>query len=375
MDEEVGVRPLPPEILEADRRLDAIGQRLDVAAHLNPTNLAEARRAWLGGRRVPPFTYRPLEEADALLAELAAVRPPLDHPLGLLLGRARDDTAIAVRALRDRTAAAFDAWNRVAGWYGGSPDTSLATPPARGAADPGPQWDAGRFRHVLVEALKERGWQDWVVRLDDVMSARVLVDGVRRRVLVRADARFRELDARTLVAHEIDVHVRRAQNGGGQALRLFATGTPGGAATEEGLALLAEEQVGKAVDHERHQLVLAAVERAKQVGFAEVFALLEGEAPGLGWGVAVRLKRGLAAPDEPGVFARDACYYHGYRRVRAWIAAGGDPALLFAAKVRVEDPLEEWVREGWLRPTASLPPWFEGLRAHSAGPGPRPERT
>lgn len=364
MDVEVGARPLPPGILDADRRLDELSRRLDVAAHLNPTNLAEARRAWLAGSRVPPFVYRPLAEADELLGGLAAVRPPLDHPLGLLLGRARDDMAIAVCALRDRSASAFDAWNRVAGWYDSSSDAPPPSPP-RPAPDAGPALDAGRFRHVLVEALQERGWHDWVVRLDEVMSARVLVDGVRRRVLVRADARFRELDARTLVAHEIDVHVRRAQNGGVQALRLFATGTPGGAATEEGLALLAEEVVGKPVDHGRHRLVLDAVARAREAGFAEVYAALEAEVPGLGWGVAVRLKRGLATPDEPGVFARDACYYHGYRRVRTWLAAGGDAALLFSAKVRVEDPLEDWVREGWLRPAASLPPWFEGLRAFS----------
>lgn len=359
-----GARPLPPEILEADRRLDELSRRLDVAAHLNPTNLAEARRAWLGGERVPPFVYRPLAEADELLAALAAVRPPLDHPLGLLLGRARDDMAIAVRALRDRTAAAFDAWNRVAGWYDAALDGVRVVVAPR-PADPGPLWDAGRFRHLLLDALHERGWHDWVVRLDEVMSARVLVDGVRRRVLVRSDARFRELDAITLVAHEIDVHVRRAENGRGQALVLFATGTPGGAATEEGLALLAEEVVGRPVDHDRHQLVAEAVARSREAGFAEVYTLLEAEVPGLGWGVAVRLKRGLASPGEPGVFARDACYYHGYRRVRAWIAAGGDPALLFSAKVRVEDPLEEWVREGWLRPAGSLPPWFEGLRAFS----------
>lgn len=365
MDATEGSRPLPAEILEADRRLDALSHRLDVAAHLNPTNLAEARRAWVDGRRVPPFRYRPLLDADVLLAELAAVRPPLEHPLGLLLGRARDDMAIAVRALRDRTAAAFDAWNRVAGWYAAAPDEPRVAPTPRRAADPGPEWDAGRFRHLLHDALQERGWQDWVVRLDEVMSARVLVDGVRRRVLVRADARFREIDALTLVAHEIDVHVRRAQNGAGQALRLFATGTPGGAATEEGLALLAEEVVGRPVDHDRHRLVLTAVGRAREAGFAEVYELLEAEAPGLGWGVAVRLKRGLGAPEEPGVFARDACYYEGYRRVRGWLAAGGDPAHLFAAKVRVEDPLEEWLREGWLRPAASLPPWFEGLRAFS----------
>jgi hypothetical protein len=360
---------IPREVQEVDERLAELATRVAVAPHLNPTNLPAARRAFLAGSLVPPFRYRPLPDADVLLAEVGRLRPPLSHPLGLLLAQARDELAIAVRALRDRSAAAFDAWNQVSGWYPRPRPRSPAAAPAPPKPVGIPVVPAATFRATLIGALDERGWSDWKVELDPVMAARILVDTPRRLIRVRSDARFHADETDVLVAHEIDVHVCRAWNGARQRLRIFELGTPGSSATEEGLALLAETAAGRPFDEGRHCVISAAATLAREASFADVYAFVEGAVPGLGWSAAVRLKRGLARPGEPGVFARDASYYEGFHLVREWLAAGGDLRRLFAAKVKVQDPLDEWVARGWLRLDGRIPPWAAGAGARLNPPG------
>ena len=66
-------------------------------------------------------------------------------------------------------------------------------------------------------------------------------------------------------------------------------------------------------------------------------------APGLAWGVSERLKRGLADPSRPGVYAKDIVYYRGSRRVRAWVQAGNPVRNLYVGKVGLDDPVQQWL--------------------------------
>ncbi len=345
------MEPLPTALLHADRDLHALYERVPFSRYLNPINAVEARQAFRSGVAAPPLRYHPASWADEELARLERLEPPMDHPLGRLLAEAISGTRLFVLALRDRSPEAFDALARHSGWY---PDeeTLTAARTEQHARDEQPfSLGAQDMIGALRDGLVERGLADWKVEEDSVMSARVLVDGAKRLLRVSPRASFRVRDIQRLVVHEVEVHALRSFNGRQQPLKIFATGLPGSLETEEGLALCAEERSGSASPgtHWRQGVVVQAVEWARTMGFRELHEAIASTAGrGLAWGVAERLKRGLADPGEPGVYAKDIVYYRGHRRVKRWLDAGGDIGLLYVGKVGVDDPVQAWVDEGFV---------------------------
>jgi hypothetical protein len=349
---------IPAPVLEADRVHHGILTRVAFSRHLNPCNASEARRAFLNGAAAPPFEYIPLREADALLQELNAVDPPRGHPAGALVGACLDGTRMLIRALRDRTEVAFAEMAESAGWY---PDPALLKLRFEDGHDEQPlDVPASEIITRLREALVERHLTAWRIEEDTVMSARVLVDGAKRMLRVNPLARFRRRDVERLVVHEVDVHAVRAHNGQAQVLRCFQTGLPGSLATEEGLAMVSEEHVGldSPAVLARQADVVRAIDRARHLGFRDLYdGLMDELGPGLAWGISVRIKRGLRHPGRPGVYAKDSVYLRGRMQVREWLDAGGDPALLYVGKVGVNDPVQDWLDQGWITREPVPPTW------------------
>ena len=343
---------IPAPVREADERHHAILQRVPFSQYLNPINAVDARRAFRAGQERPLFRYNPLLEADDLLRELARIRPPTDHPAGALVARVIDGTVLLVRALRDRSAEAFHELALHADWYPDAALLGLEFPP------PGPDPEettlsAEAMIGRLEQALRERGLSDWRVEQDTVMAARVLVDSAKRLLRVNPLSRFKPRDLLRLVAHEIDVHVMRAANGQQQILRCFSTGLPGSLVTEEGLALVAEEQARADSPGvlARQVVVVQAIHRAREVGFRDLYDQIAAEhGAALAWGICLRIKRGLARPDLPGVYAKDSVYLRGRMAVRRWLDDGNSVERLYVGKVSIDDPVDAWLRQGWLKP-------------------------
>ncbi len=359
--------PIPEPIRAADIALFELLQRVAFSRYLNPTNAQAARSKFRAGDKTPPFEYQPLSEADDLLRLLDAVDPPRDHPAGVLVGECIDGTRRLIRALRDRTAAAFDTLNQAAGWYP-TPDLLALQFPKVTAPKQPMNVPAAALIERFEQALNERQMSDWRIVEDEVMSARVLVDSAKRIIRIRSSAKFRLRDLNRLVVHELDVHAQRAVNGSAQTLRCFSTGLPGSLATEEGLAMVAEEESGTATPGAmNHQLeVLCSIQHAREAGFWEVYKAIEERAGrGLAWGISLRIKRGLAHPDQPGVYAKDSVYLTGRTRVRAWLDEGGDIEQLYVGKVAVHHPVNDWIKQGWVTRQKVPTLWREQAAASS----------
>lgn len=353
---------LPAELLESDARLHALHAAIPFSRYLNPVNIPEAREAFTRGAEAPPFRYAPADWAADALDALDRLRVPALHPLGAELGAVAAETRALILALRDRTRERFDALAELCDWLP-EPAEALGEPAPRG-----PLWaeiPVEDLQAALREALAARGLRAWEVVWDPVMASRVLVDSVRRQVRVNPAARFRDSDRIGLVAHEIDVHVTRGENGRDQPLHLFSTGLARSLGTEEGLAILAEERVGtlSASFLPRQALVAEAVLAAGELGFRGLYEWLQPRAGGLGaWQIALRVKRGLGEPAAPGVYAKDTVYLRGFRRVRGWLAAGGDMSALYVGKVGVDHPVGDWLAAGWVRPRSVPAIWLNPPR-------------
>jgi len=353
-------QPLPDELVHADETLHDFFCRVSFSRYLNPLNVSEARADFVAGAEAPSFAYMPAAWADDALEMLNGLKPPQSHPFGPMLQKSIDGTRIFVEALSNRSASAFSELMDFSAWR---PDAMLL----KEARSQERQTDGRPFTKgadalvlELREALSQRHLSDWTVELDSVMSARVLVDSAKRVLRVNSRARFRDRDTQKLIAHEIDVHAMRAVNGQRQPLWVFSTGLPGSLETEEGLALYAEEcvQASSPGNAWRQGLVVQAVSWAEEMGFRELYErLLEIGGSGLAWGIALRVKRGLKDPSQPGVYGKDVVYFRGLRTVRNWLASGGDIQQLYVGKVSVEHPVQQWLDAGLIE-AGSLPEMF-----------------
>lgn len=351
---------LPPELLRADATLARLHREIAWSRHLDPLNVVAAREAFMAGEAEPPLRYAPAGWAEDAIAALDALAIPGEHALGPALRATVVETRAWCVALRERTAEAFADLAEAAGWR---PAPGLdAQPMTRSEATPtplGPHDMAVRF----MAELDARGLRDWRVELDPVMSARVLVDSAKKIVRVSPHARFRERDAIGLVAHEIDTHVARGHAGAGQAIEMLGIGLHGSLEAEEGLAMVAEERAGTLQPSflGRARAVADAIAHAREAGFREVYSRL---VPRVGsataFGMALRIKRGLARPSQPGVYSKDLVYGAGFVAVREWLA-GGDLQLLLSAKVGLGHPLREWEAAGFLRRAPLPPAWSRAL--------------
>ena len=106
---------------------------------------------------------------------------------------------------------------------------------------------------------------------------------------------------------------------------MFQTGLPKSSSTEEGLALIAEERnnlLSKNTLADQTHIVWA-IHHARELGFRELYEQLKLRVgPRMSWIICLRIKRGLANPELPGVYAKDSVYLQGYVRVQEWIKNG-----------------------------------------------------
>lgn len=353
---------LPKELTDADEALHSLYQRITFSRYLNPLNAQEARQDFLAGAEVPPFSYLRAHWAPEALAVLDGLKSPLEHPFGPMVAESIRGARLLILALKERSGEAFSALSDFGNWRADEDLLAAAKEQVRGVDATPFSRDAQALLEDLQEALRARGMNDWRVEMDPIMGARVLVDSAKMVLRVNSRARFRDRDTAKLIAHEIDVHALRAENGKKQCLRIFETGLPGSLETEEGLALYAEECV-QASDPGNawcQGLVVQAVDWGERMGFRELYerlARLGGS--DLAWGLSLRVKRGLSRPGEPGVYGKDIVYFRGLRTVRNWLKEGGNLAHLYVGKVSVDHPVQEWLDAGLIESSVA-PPLFTG---------------
>ena len=187
-----------------------------------------------------------------------------------------------------------------------------------------------------------------------------------RRIRLRADVRFSEVQLRQLLAHEYEVHTLTKQNGQDQKLAILGRSSPRTTETQEGLATFAE-LITDTLDVRRLRRIAlrvvgvqAALEGADVVQVAGVFEE-GGQTAHEGAMSAARIFRG------GGVFTKDVVYVRGLLRVHAFLIAAvreKRPELvhrLFAGRMTLED-----CQELELEPPTRLPGWAAELRTLSA---------
>lgn len=221
---------------------------------------------------------------------------------------------------------------------------------------PGETVSDERLADAMKAALARLGIDGWSVDLADRKAADMSVIGGRHRVEVRRGARFAPEAVAQLLVHEIGTHVlrrHRAEQQPSYPVR-FAPGPA--LRTEEGLAVWREGQarVGFPARDRIYAARVIAVDLALRAGITEVVgALAEHLSVETAVSIAIRVKRGLANPHEPGANVKDHVYFSGSRIVGAHLSQHPDDlGLLFASKWPLEElwRVRELAEAGLVRP-------------------------
>lgn len=190
----------------------------------------------------------------------------------------------------------------------------------------------------LELALKKYGFT-WQVREKDMIS-RAAVSQSSKLLFIKKDSFFTNKFIKRIIVHEIGTHILRAENGAQQPYDIFSLGLTGYLSTEEGLAVVNEEEHDCLTRStlKTYAARVIAVHKAMRCTFRETYNYL---LPHVGkenaFDITLRAKRGVGNTFFPGAFTKDYLYLKGYFDVRKFLDSGGDPAKLYYGKIGIDD--------------------------------------
>ena len=333
--------------------------------HINPVNGGAVRERFFadwdaGAPSNPRFEYLPVlgDAAGAIDAARAAL--PRDPYWRELLGREVDRAADGLRALTTRDPAQLTEYALA---QFGAPSEEAVEHARRyldehsvEAAGAAPAWSSQVVAESMRVVLGYAGLTEWTVEVSEHMAARMSVLGSSQLVRVRQGAQFTAAEIRRLMVHEIGTHVLRSANGRRQPLHILSHGVTGYMATEEGLAVWHEQQLGVTDVNvmRRYALRVIACHTALVGDFRGVFGALRPHTTAdEAFDITLRVKRGLVDTSTPGGHIKDHVYFVGALDVGAHLAEHPHHHdLLLATKWPLAqiDTLRNWQSEGLVHP-------------------------
>ncbi len=349
---------MPTPLHVTDRVLTDVSRTTHLVAFLNPTNLHEEERAFFTSSTYEPqFTYRHFARVAGLRTRLEAVNVVEQTALGKLFCDVKEHLLKELAAIEHL---GTDAFTDVQLY--GSPSRSLVhkayeilehvlrQPPALKPTTP------TSLKVIFEKALQQYGFAGWNITIKSAVS-RVAVSPSKRSIVIKDTAKFSENDIKSLLAHEIGVHVLRTMNGYRQHYEVFSSDAlPGYLPTEEGLAMINEQRAGALGSNRLRRFAgrVIAASLALKGSFREVHTeLAKFFTPRDAFALTVRVKRGLHDTSAVGGFIKDHVYLQGKLELDEFVAHGGTLTPLYAGKIGLEHI--GLVEQGILLPPVYLP--------------------
>ncbi len=369
----IGKTKLKPENLVAsnldlvavkvDRALFKLAKSIDTLHYVNPINLQQEKRRFLGRRGYEPgFHYRQLRldpfEFREKLYKLP-VSEISDPPLRELYRQVVDSFATKIELLSTVGTPQF-LYNSLRYYGEPSPNDKANAEFLLHATELPNQVveaksiTAQEAKHRFEETAERLGYP-CRVQLSSRIVAKAMVDNNRRALLINKSAFLSPTEFNALVEHELGVHMATTLNARAQPLKVLTLGLPGNTYTQEGLAILAEYYSGN-INLQRLKFlglrVLAVEMMCSGMSFHVVYSRLTNE-HGLNadqaFNLTTRVFRG-------GGFTKDFLYLKGFHDMLL-LARSRDIASLFTGKTssRFIDTLDGLLAREILKPPQHKP--------------------
>ncbi|MBP6921684.1 DUF1704 domain-containing protein, partial [Candidatus Gracilibacteria bacterium] len=191
----------------------------------------------------------------------------------------------------------------------------------------------------------EHNFSDIPVAVRDKNFSRISISyGKNIRINLSKNARIYAQELPAILAHEIGVHLQRHLSGQSLGLKIFQFGTGFYIQDEEGLAIYESlkhlpDEYEKNAMYIKYYLSFAA----KTMNFCDLARFIQSLYPEKTqeqiFSDTCRIKRGIKHTQRTGVlgYMKDTIYLPGYLNMKQWIESGGDPYMLFQAKIKITD--------------------------------------
>jgi hypothetical protein len=177
--------------------------------------------------------------------------------------------------------------------------------------------NADKAKEFMISKLVECGY-NWKIEIVN-SSAKMSVNSLLQTIKIRDTAMFTEQELQRLFVHEIETHILRTENGKMQRYEMFSIGLPDYIATEEGLAILAEQlnNLRDETDELRYALRVVLCYKCYEMDFWDLFSFANQYfEKDIAFDMVARVKRGLIDTSQFGGYTKDQVYFTGYHKVK-----------------------------------------------------------
>ncbi len=334
-------------IKNIDRKLSEIDSQINLLSFFKPVNLEEQKEIFLSNpRESPQFYYRtPKVALEELLQKLSKIPNECDHPLMPLYSKKREEIEMKIHLIQAiNTPAIQEISERL--W--GEVDEAIYSRALAYLKTIPHEEDRSKrmsFSDVVSSAekyLKKNGLSHWAVKILDSTIADFQVTK-QNTLFIKKDVEVSENRFQSLLAHEVDTHIFRLENGRTSGYFLFERGTAGYLRTEEGLAVYNQNQLKSPVGEKRswgaYRVISAYL--GKKMSFLDLYHYLRstfGISEDSAWRSCIKAKRGLRDTSLRAAFTKDSIYFSGREDVEKFL--GEDPEgikKLYIGKIAIED--------------------------------------
>ena len=329
-----------------DKKIYEVEASLNVLSYIKPLNLVEEERQFLRNPIASPrFIYRKLPDNLSIIEkDLTAFPKQIDHPLAPLYEKKVQELLQRIELLRSIDTPKLQTYSQ---HMYGKVDTELYNRARSYIENAHVKEDDSELLTVkqvvkrLETYLKENSLPRWSVKLSERQTADIAISK-QGSVLVKKDISFTENRLQAVIAHEIETHAFRLENGKRQQLRIFERGTAGYLTTEEGLAVYNQKRLGIPMGEKEiwPALRVVGIYLSDDMTFAELFHYLKDEmslSDQTSWKTCLKAKRGLIDTNKKIAFTRDSVYFRGYMHVQEFLKNGGELHELYVGKIAIPD--------------------------------------
>ena len=307
------------------------------AVSINPTNVAEVKKAFFRRKHNPHFSYRSYpEELDALKSVLevmqfkkSAIEKIYAEKRDFLVKEIELKKAIGSKNVTKKAIAMYP-----------KPSAKLIQIAKQLLTLPISPKDERILRKDALKILKKAVIQlniEWKVTSRKLVTS-ANVDTARKRIEMNKGERFGKNYIQRLAIHEIGTHVLRAENGALQPYDIFRSGLGGYLQTEEGLAAYNEFEHGFMTNTSLRNYAgrVLAIHFALEHDFKTTFTQLRKYFDkNIAFKLTVRAKRGLSDTSYKGGYTKDCVYLRGFLEVLTF-AKKHSVSELYVGKVGIK---------------------------------------
>ncbi len=310
-------------LLKIDKMLFSLLHNFELLSAVNPINTKTEKKRFFRNKRaeLPQFKYMPVKinpyvlKQKLLSAPIQEIQDISIRGLYEAVVNANLDKIDLIGTLNTKKFL----YNSLR--YFGRPSKSdimnanyiLHLPDIPGEPKNEPVLDSSEAMAIFKSALNKYGIKAKVEFSNKVIS-HVMVLNSKKCILIQPETKFKQKELKSLIEHEIGIHMATTMNSHLQKLKVFNLGMPVNTLTQEGLAVLAEYLSGNFTLHRLKKLALRVIAvdmMCSGADFIDCFEFLteeQGIEHNEAFNITARVFRG-------GGFTKDFLYLSGFIKV------------------------------------------------------------